>query len=421
MCKVVLVNPGIEQASEAPPINLAILASYLEQNGHTVKIIDMLSGGNIHEIESLKPDVVGITGTTPVIPYTYKIADYTRRLGIYTVIGGVHSSILPNDALQHADAVVVGEGEKTLLDLVNTRKTGIFNGITVENLDELGIPSYKLLNMEYYLNILQRQEMCFCAFAPRHFRVACIVTSRGCPYDCTFCHNSYRSTKCRYRSPKKVIEEIKYLIDNYNIDALFFCDDNLFSNIPRLKEICSLMKSEGISRNIIWGANGRVNNINEELLQMVKDANCKQVTFGWESGSQRTLNKLNKHTTVEQNRKSIELCNKVGINASGTFMIGNPDEKIEDIIQTKEFIENNHITSGIGICISTPYPGTKMWEWCKDKGIIPCNLQWKTLDYHSVPIKMHKVDDTDFNNIYNELVRIAINKFITSRNERLSK
>jgi radical SAM superfamily enzyme YgiQ (UPF0313 family) len=420
--KVCLINPGLEQASEAPPLNLAILASYLLEHGHEVKIVDMLSGDYFPNIiEQFKPDFVGVTGTTPVVPYTYRVADFCREKGIFTIIGGVHPSILPNEAAKHADAVVVGEGETALLDIINNKKRGIIQGEALKDINILPIPSYESLNMDFYLSILQRQEMCFCSFAPRDFKVAAIVTSRGCPYSCTFCHNSYRDLPYRYRSPENVVKEVKHLIDNFGVNAVFFCDDNFFVNEPRVKKICELFKSTGISKQIIWGANGRVNNINKNILQLVKDVNCKQVTFGWESGSQKTLDSLNKQTTVDQNHKSIEMCNEIGINAAGTFMIGNPNERIEDLEKTKKFIQNHHITGGIGICISTPYPGTKMWDWCKENNKIPNDLKWKDFDYHHVPIKMYDMDTTEFLKFNDELVAIAINKFVESRQERLNK
>jgi len=369
--KVALVNPGrnIEYAA-TEPLNLEYIASYLEKNGIEVKIIDELAGQNVEdEIKKYNPTIVGLTATTPVVLDAYRIADMCRKNGILTVIGGVHVSILSEEALKHVDIVVVGEGERAMLDII---KDGIKSGIVtrpyIENIDEIPMPARHLVDMDFYFEISSNSFY----FAP-NIKTGTIITSRGCPFQCMFCHNSWRKTPFRFHSAERVIDEIKYMIEKYDIKALFFADDNLFSNKPRLEKICDLIKENSI--DIIWGCSSRVDNITPELLKKVKEVGCVGIGFGFESGSQRILDVVNKKTTVEQNKKAIKLCKEAGILMMGSFMIGNPTETVEDVRTTQNFIKENDIDFA-SIFITTPFPGTKLWEWCEEHNLIPEPLDW---------------------------------------------
>jgi len=125
----------------------------------------------------------------------------------------------------------------------------------------------------------------------------------------------------------------------------------------------------------MWACNSRVDNLDMETMRLVKDAGCKQLIFGFESGSQRMLDILNKGTTVELNKRAIEMCHEVGLLATGSFMIGNPTETVEDIRETQNFIKENK-PDFAGICITTPFPGTKLWDWCRDNNLVPETVDW---------------------------------------------
>ena len=227
--KIALVNPGVDKYNDTPPINLAILAAYIETKGHEVIIIDKLAGDNFEKkLFDFQPDVVGITATTPVITDAFRCADFCRQCGIYTVMGGVHSSILPEESLRHADAVVVGEGEVVFSELLETKARGIFQSKPIMDLDLIPPPAWRLLNMEFYTTVLERVPMNFMSFADRHTIMGNLLTSRGCPWNCNFCHNSYRTISPRYNSAERVIQEIELLIHDYHITGLFFVEDNFF-------------------------------------------------------------------------------------------------------------------------------------------------------------------------------------------------
>ena len=412
MPKVALINPGKDQRyATQEPLHLGFLASYLEKHNIEVKIIDELANQDVKkELEKFDPKIVGITATTPVFPDACRIADVCRAKGMLTVMGGVHVSVMPDEALQHADIVVKGEGEQALLDIVkdNDINARIISRPFIKSIDEIPPPARHLMDMDFYLKTKDRISQSYLHFVPPNTPTASILTSRGCPYDCVFCHNTWKNMPFRFHSTERVIAEIEDLKKKYKIGALFFIEDNLFVNKKRLRSICEKITRKNI--NIPWGANSRVDHIDLDILRVAKEAGCQQITFGFESGSQKVLDILNKKTTVEQNTRAIELCNQVGIIPQGTIIIGNSNENLEDLQQTKEFIANNEIES-VGVCIATPFPGTQLWKWAEEQGRIPEKFSWSDFNYHNVPIPLcDAVDIKQLKQIQLEMQFILFNK-----------
>lgn len=405
--KVALINPGKNHPRFliTEPLNLGFIAGYLIKNGIEVKIIDELAGDNVEkEIEEYKPDIVGITGTTPVITNGYRIADFCRKKGIRTVIGGVHASTLPEEALKHADIVVVGEGEQAILDIIRENiKSGIVKRPFIKNLDEIPMPARDLINMNFYLTCKKREPFIYIYnFAPLNAKTATIFASRGCTFDCIFCHNNWRDTPYRFNSPERTVSEIEFLVERYGVECVFFTDDDLFSPKKRLQGLCYLLKERNI--NIKWGCNARVDSIDKETILIAKEVGLSSINFGFESGSQKILNIMRKRTTVEQNREAVKLCKQIGgILIGGYFMIGNPDETKKDIYLTRKFIKENPIDS-VTTLITTAYPGTELWKYCKDKNLIIDSFDWNKFNYEEVPIRI--CDEFTTNEL--EKIRIKI-------------
>ncbi len=414
--KIALVNPNLHASTDSPPIGLVVLAAVLERDGFEVQVVDFAAGDKVDKLNHFAPDAVGITGTTQMVNYAYRIADECRKNGIFTVVGGVHASLFPQEALQHADCVVTGEGERVISDVFKHRYRGVRIGKPLVNLDDAPMPAYHLLNMDYYTSLLSRVQMSFAMIGPPTSKLGTMLTSRGCQMNCLFCYNSYRTLPFRFNSTKRVMEEMKLLCDTYHIDALFFVEDNFFANRKRLLEVCDCMKREHI--DLAWGGNSRVNNIDQKVLSAARDVGCNQVTFGWESGSQHILDILKKHTTVEQNIASVKLCNENNINASGTVMLGNPTETDADIAETAQFISTNDITGGIGVCLTTPYPGTGLWRWCEMRGLLPRQVDFSVFDFHHVPVNMSAVSSVRLQGWFNTLYQIVMQKFRESKVER---
>ncbi len=402
--KVALINPGKSQRfSVHEPLNLCFIASYLEKHNIDVKIFDELAGQDIEEeINRYKPDIAGITATTTLIPDAYRIAEICKQKKILTVIGGVHATIFPEETLKHADIVVKGEGEIAMLNIVRENiKSGIVTAPYIKNIDEVPPPARHLLQTDYYLKTKDRiPYIIYYAFIPPGKKVASLLTSRGCPYDCVFCHNTWRGMPCRLHSAQRVVSEIEHLIDKYGVESLYFVEDNFFLNKKRTHEICNLIIEKKL--NITWGGSTRVDNIDADTVLLAKEAGCRLINFGFESGSQRILDLLKKGVKIPQAENAIRICNEAGIMANGSFMIGNPDETIEDIEKTKEFIKKNKITVP-GIYISTPYPGTELWDMAKKRGLIKEGIKWSEFAQERVVYNLSKIPKEKIEKIRAEL------------------
>jgi radical SAM superfamily enzyme YgiQ (UPF0313 family) len=369
--QVVLVNPAndIESAS-AEPLGIEYIAAYLRNHGVQTAIVDeILEKHPLKKIAALGPRIVGITATTPVVNRAYEIAAQCRALGIKTVIGGVHAAIYPQEAIKHCDMVVTGDGEEAMLSIARGASTeGIIDSGAIKDIESLPFPARDLVDIEYYFDLVGNRW-----FFGEGQRTAIIITSRGCPYRCTFCHNYHRKYPVRYNSAGKVIEEIKLIMSTYGIQSIFFIDDDFIGNKRRFFEVADLFEKEHIA--IRWACNSRTNHITEDIIARAHAVGCTHISFGLESGSQRVLDTLNKRATVEQNSAAIRICKKCGIKVMGSMMVGNPGETPEDLQLTEKFIKENPIDF-IGLCFTTPFPGTGLWDYCKENNLLPSDIDW---------------------------------------------
>jgi anaerobic magnesium-protoporphyrin IX monomethyl ester cyclase len=411
MTKLVLVNAGTNyEYGVHEPLNLLVLSAYAKKFGHEVFIADQIAGENIFKkIKKIKPDFVGITATTAVISDAYKIADWCRSKGYRTILGGVHVTVLPEEGLRHADYVVKNEGEDALIKILEGKvEKGIITGKPIMNLDELPKIDRDLINVKHYQRGKDRNPGTHLHFVPSNTRLNSILVTRGCPYNCIFCHNSWRGLPVRMNSAKRVIEEMKELETRYKTQAVFFMDDDFLCSKSRTKEFCELYKKEGIK--IFWGCQARVTSKGLELLKELKEAGCRQIIFGIESGNQRILSLLkNDTTTVQQNKEAIKRVKEAGILACGSFMIGNPSETEEEIEETKKFILENKL-DGFGVSVTTPFPGTKLWQMCQQKGIIPKEIDWNNFNLNKLTFALNEISPERMEQIHKEFLNLVLER-----------
>lgn len=376
MAKVALVCPA-KKSIPKPPLNLAYIASYLEKNNTDVVIIDRIAGQDVEkELIKHNPEFVGLTAMTSWAPDAYEVAKFVREnLKAKVIMGGVHSNIMTEEALEHVDIVVKGEGEKAMLDIVQNKiDSRIVSLPYIKNLDELPMPAYHMLDMDFYLSDKDA------IIGLKIDRVATMITSRGCPYRCFYCYNSKHPAPVQYHSPERVFNEIKYLKGKYNIKGITFLDDEFVSNRRRIREICELMIKEGLN-TIRWECQANSKFADLDLFILMHKAGCVSMQFGFESGSQRILDFLKKgKNTVKENRTAVQVCNEAGIKVRGLFMMGSPTETLEDIEATERFIDENDI-GYVEIYMTLPLPGSELWEWSIEHNIIPDDIDYSKMTF----------------------------------------
>jgi radical SAM superfamily enzyme YgiQ (UPF0313 family) len=345
----------------------------LEQNDFEVRIMDCPACKMDHEklradLASFKPTLIGIASMTATIPSALKSARVAKEAcpDAKVLMGGPHATFADTQILTEepaVDIVVRGEGEETLLELARNspklEKLGEIKGITfkydnqivqtpdrpfIQNLDELPRPSYKSIPIERY-RIYGKK------FLP-------IMTSRGCPFQCSFCVASQMfGAKFRARSPKNVVDEIEWLRDTYGAEGISFHDDTLTLDRKRIFDICD----EIINRKIrlAWGCQTRVDQVSKEVLAKMRKAGCNEVSFGVESGCQRILDAVKKRVSVEQSENAVKWAKEEGLFVAVSTIIGYPGETKETMKQTLDFIHRIE-ADDVWLCLATPYPGTEL-------------------------------------------------------------
>lgn len=380
--KLALVVPGTLKRTETPtrrsiklsatsaPLNLAALASYvrLKRPDVTLKIIDGALGVDVvKELSRFQPDIVGVTACTPQAPNAYALGDLLHRKRVYAVMGGVHASALPEEALLHFDCVVVGEGELALINILDCFRlgkpvTGIVVGTPLKNLDDEPMPAYDLLDVNEYL----RNSIVPGLKDP----VMLMVTSRGCIWSCVFCHNSNRKSPPRWFSAERVVDELEYLLAHYRIGSFFFSDDEFLINTKRLMEIGRILQERNMQ--ISWGCQARANTMTLERLQYAKRMGCNLVLPGFESMTPRILKYLKcGTTTVESNERALRAAEKVGVPVGGNFIFGTPTETLEEMRVTFDWMLKHDGLKFANFMTLIPFPGTAVYKLCRRKGLLP--------------------------------------------------
>jgi radical SAM superfamily enzyme YgiQ (UPF0313 family) len=211
-----------------------------------------------------------------------------------------------------------------------------------------------------------------------------MLTSRGCPYKCVFCASSCFWQIARFHSPEYVVGEIKYLIKKYKLKNVNIFDDLFIADKERFRKIVEMLESEEITEKCKFRILGRANLINDETADLIKRMNIDNMAIGFESQSPKVLKYLKKGTTtVEQNQNAVNILHKKSIDLQGLFMIGSPHETKEDMMMTLDFIRNNKFDT-LEITITTPLPGTELWEYAKKKNLVNDYMDWDQLHMHPI-------------------------------------
>jgi anaerobic magnesium-protoporphyrin IX monomethyl ester cyclase len=386
-----------ESGGQQIPLGIYYLAAYIRQHGFQTEVIDAetmdLSIQDVLAKIRLKHHrIIGISITTVAFHRALELAESIKTLDPDAVIvaGGPHVSSQPAHAMQFdaIDFAVRNEGEETFLELLKnidakphykSIKGLIFreNGQVVVNemrpyiadIDALPFPAYDLIpDLKRYTP------------PPSNYQkspVANIITSRGCPNQCTFCDNNTFGCKIRMRSAQSVVDEIELLMHDYGVKEIAFVDDTFTISNKRLSEIFRLTRERGLK--FPWTCMARINTVNEKILGEMKENGCWHISFGIESGNEDILRLIRKNISLADTEKIIDQCYRLGIRTKGFFIIGHPKETPETIDQTIELGLRLKLDD-IVVTINTPMPGSKQYEQAEIYGRID-TTQWTKFNY----------------------------------------
>ena len=343
--------------AKLPPLGLAYVGGALEKAGFQVQILDNYQLDTTidfvkQEVKKLSPEIVGVTCGSVTYQRCIEIAKAVKEVcpSCKVVAGGWHPSYMPDTMLQHPeiDYVIMGEGENAMVQLATLITKGNderaiakipgvacrFEGKIIKNppnvitdLDNIPYPAYHLLPMHIY-----DRQIGYLSVKP----VDVVNVIRGCPYDCNYCESKKLwGQKCRAFSSPRVVEELEYMVKNYGSKGIYFIGDNFTINKKQTIELCHLMKERKL--DLQWACDTRVDLLSRDLLREMREAGCRTIFFGIQSGSQQILNKLNIHITPEKVVEAFKLCRAEDIHIACSFMLGIPGETIADMEATYKF------------------------------------------------------------------------------------
>ncbi|MFH1786557.1 MAG: radical SAM protein [archaeon] len=414
---LVCVRPKEEaRGTSMPPLGIAYLGTILAAKGYTTKLLDQCFNDSQELFEKLKkfnPDVIGVSCMSPFYPEAVKILDFAKKIGAVTIIGGPHITVKPEDILvdKSADFAVIGEGEETILDLLeNLDNPEKVKGIAFRNGDKLHIapprepiadidgilhPDFDLLDdLNQYLKSNELP----------------LLSSRGCAFRCSFCQpatSKIWGKTVRFRSPSDVADEIQSLMEKYNIKHFTFVDDNLTLRKDTLEEFCNKIEQFEIT----FSVNSRVDTLNEEKIKLLKKAGCIGISFGVESGSQKILDTLRKGITIEQIKNTFALCKKYKMPTKAYIMLGSPGESHDTLRRTEELLKEIKPNS-VSFSITTPVFGSYLYDEAKSEGSL-ASISYKSHDYRGeahkfqteTPIKLENLTLNDLIQFRERIIR----------------
>lgn len=382
--RILLVNPHENIAREqeiAPSGALLLLGTLLLNRGHKVKIIhlasDKISYNQLKiELKEFIPDFLGLSVNTFQVKSAKECARICKELSknITIIAGGPHPSALKLEFLNQYpdfDIVVAGEGENSLIEIVEGSNLGQIPGICyknkvnppreyIANLDELPFPDKNLIgSLSKYSGIEP------IAAKPQIY----IMASRGCPYQCIFCNKSIWGSQTRFKSPQRVVEEVLWYKNNFGAKEVYFQDDTFNLNRGWATEIMERIISSGLNNDITFRTPFRANEslVDLNLLKLAKKANFWAIFYGVENGSQVILDKIKKGLKLEEIERAFKLTHEAGLKTIASFMIGNIGENWSTFHSSLNFKRRLN-PSYCGFSLAIPFPGTEFHAQAKKSG-----------------------------------------------------
>jgi radical SAM superfamily enzyme YgiQ (UPF0313 family) len=357
-------------------------------------------------------EIVGISSPTPLIYEAWEAAALAKAQGALAVLGGPHLTLMPDESMaqDEVDLVVRGEAEDTLVEIVRALEQsgapdaegpharfpaepwGDIAGLSYRDLagkvqhnpprrlrrdvENIPWPAYDLFKIERYTNLQPLTD----GLDP-HARAYTLVTSRGCPYQCIYCSKPITGNTWRARPPEDVVAEWRFLVEEMGATEIGITDDVWNMNLDRAKEICRLLVEQGLN-HVPWvTVHGmRADHTDAELFHLMKQAGCKRVGFGVESGNQAVLDAIKKRQTLDDVRRAFREARAAGLETMGFFIFGLPADTEETMEDTIEFsLELDPDMANF--MIAAPYPGTELWEIARRDGRL-FSVDWRDYAIH---------------------------------------
>jgi radical SAM superfamily enzyme YgiQ (UPF0313 family) len=382
---ILLIHPKLSHTySPRFPLGLGYIASALRDEGHSIEVIDLNAQ---EELENCLGDrirkgdfnLVGLTAMITQLKEVERLSSLIKNVSdSKIVIGGGLASAVPEMLLKktQVDIVVTGEGERTICELIGRIENGQsitdIRGIAyrlnekilktpprpyIENISSLSMPSWDLFPIERYFN---NNLMCM----PK--RRMSVITSRGCPYQCTFCFHGIFGHQYRPRTAKDVFREMELLYQKYKVRGFVIEDDTFILDKNRVYQLCDLIIKNKL--RIYWSCNARVDLVDEDFIRKIKNAGCVAISYGIESGNQAQLDKIRKGINLDQAYKAIKLTKKAGILVQGFVMLNIPGETVKTINDSINFCKKAGLQAEFTIL--TPIPGSKIYEEALNANIV---------------------------------------------------
>jgi radical SAM superfamily enzyme YgiQ (UPF0313 family) len=379
--KIVFIQPnvGFKGGHTWEALGVGYMVSYLKK--HFSGPLDLSFYSAFYDSDEViidntrDADLVAFSCTSPQYRHGLELARKIKTPENTVVIGGVHASALPDDVIREPciDLVVKGEGERSVLSIVDElfrgglKKKRIVASDYISDINTIPFPDRVTIRNER--NIRQ-------AYHDNQKRIASVLSSRGCPFRCSYCCSPVVwQRKTRFRSPENILDEIDELVCDLRIDFLKFADDTFTVNKKRVLDFSRQKNERGIK--IPFGANAHINTIDEEVLDALAECNCQELWYGVESGSPKILADMHKNTNIADIKRVFRMTHDHGMKTRAYFLIGMPNETIEDIHMTEKLCDEIE-PDVVGFTLLAPYPTNEYFDYASMK-----DWDWSTFDEYT--------------------------------------
>ncbi len=381
--KLILIRPFLTGEAYEPPLGIGFIASYLrEYSDIDIEIIDndVLRWSNRKirdELAIEKPDLVGISAFSYNRFKGFEIAKIAKELGIFVVFGGVHTTFVDKETLEdfpYIDVIVRGEGEETMLKLIEKIKSN-------EEIDDIvgitfrkGREIIRNPDRDFIKDINSIPPPAWDLFPMEKYKYYPVFGTRGCPFNCIFCASPRLwKRKLRVREPKRVVDEIEELLIKYGKKIVHIKDDTFTARKGWALKVCDEIENRNLK--FTWECMGRVNTVDKELLTRFREVGCRLIEYGVETGNEEIMKKINKQITKDQVRNAVIISKETGLKVGTFFMVGHPGENEQTLKETFDFALELR-ADAFTFTPADAFPGSLLFDIAKSKGYLPENFSW---------------------------------------------